>query len=490
MTDGVAQQTARSYGSSRVREAATIRLNPKLRWQITQVVADLITVFVTAMATYGFYLASGIGRGHYDPGVYLRLNLAFAVVLVFALHGYGAYREQQGLLRIEAVRQILRATFAGVLLTLGVSFLIKFPFVSRFTVVLLGPATVLALFAQRILMWKLRDRAREKAGDTTRVLIYGAGDTGRLLAQHLLDEHHLGLTPVGFLDDRQPLYGEDVKVGPGVNGKHLMVHGGEDRLREIVTTHDAEAVIIAMPSAPVERTNELISRIEALNIPFFFVPSAGDILISSLRLGRVAGIPVFTRRSADAPRAYLMTKRLIDVLGALLALFVTSPVLLVGAVAVRFSSPGPVFFRQMRVGLNGKPFTIYKLRTMSQEAPQYALHPDSSEDPRITRVGQCLRRLSIDELPQLFNVLKGDMSLVGPRPEMQFVVDKYDDTQRQRLTVMPGVTGLWQISADRAFKIHDNIQYDLYYAENRSVSLDLAILLSTPVVLLAKNRTM
>jgi lipopolysaccharide/colanic/teichoic acid biosynthesis glycosyltransferase len=150
-------------------------------------------------------------------------------------------------------------------------------------------------------------------------------------------------------------------------------------------------------------------------------------------------------------------------------------------ILVRFGSPGPVLFRQKRVGRNGKLFDLYKFRTMFVDAPQYEFSPKEAVDPRITRVGRFLRRTSFDELPQLLNVLKGEMSLVGPRPEMPFIVAKYSALHRQRLQVIPGITGLWQLSADRAFLIHENIQYDLYYIRHRSFFMDFAILLHTVV---------
>ncbi len=487
MAEGVAKQEVRSESETAPRREAQIRLNPRTSWQIAEICIDLVTVFMAAMGNYAFYLASGIGKGHYDPAIYLKLNLVFAAVAVFALHGYGVYRDELGLLRIEAVRKILRAVFAAVLLTLGISFLIKFPNVSRLTVLMLGPATILALIAQRLLVWKFRDRARVGTANGTNVLIYGAGETGRLLAQHLLDEHNLEMRAVGFLDDNAELHREMVKVSPGVNGERLPVLGGEGSISEAVRRAGAGAVIIAMPSAPSQRISYLISLLESRGIPFFFMPSAGDQLFSSLRLGRVAGMPMFTKRTPNATRLYALVKRAIDIFGSLGFLILTSPILAVSALLVRLTSPGPVFFTQTRIGLNGRPFTIVKLRTMHQEAPRYALHPQSSQDSRITKVGQWLRRLSIDELPQLYNVLKGEMSLVGPRPEMPFVVEEYNEIQRQRLAVTPGITGLWQISADRAFSIHDNIQYDLYYVERRSISLDLAILLYTPFALLAKK---
>jgi exopolysaccharide biosynthesis polyprenyl glycosylphosphotransferase len=321
------------------------------------------------------------------------------------------------------------------------------------------------------------------------VLIYGAGKTGRLLAQHLLEEHHLGLSPAGFVDDDHLLHGAEVKVGPGLKGRRIPVVGGADELIGLALRTRVAAVFLALPSASPRRIAAVIARLEAFRVPFFCVPHAGDLIFRTLSFGQLAGMPVFTRRLPAASPVYDAVKRLIDVAGALALVVVTSPLLLLGAVLVRLTSSGPVLFRQQRVGLNGELFTIVKLRTMRHDAPVYEVHPTRREDPRVTAVGAWLRRFSVDELPQLWNVLRGEMSLVGPRPEMAFIVAKYDEIQRQRMVVKPGVTGLWQISADRAFRIHDNIHYDLHYVENRCLSLDLAIMLMTPFVLLARNRT-
>jgi lipopolysaccharide/colanic/teichoic acid biosynthesis glycosyltransferase len=160
-------------------------------------------------------------------------------------------------------------------------------------------------------------------------------------------------------------------------------------------------------------------------------------------------------------------------------LILLAPILILIAILVRLDSPGPALFVQKRVGQGGERFDMFKFRSMHDGAPKYAPSPTSSSDPRITRIGRYLRRASLDELPQLVNVLMGTMSLVGPRPEMPFIVEGYDARQRQRLQVTPGITGLWQLSADRAYPIHENAAYDLYYIRNRSVSLDLSILIHT-----------
>jgi lipopolysaccharide/colanic/teichoic acid biosynthesis glycosyltransferase len=176
---------------------------------------------------------------------------------------------------------------------------------------------------------------------------------------------------------------------------------------------------------------------------------------------------------------YAIAKRWLDALIAGTSLVLLSPFLLVIAVVVKLDSDGPVLFSQQRVGYRGRPFWILKFRSMHVHAPKYHRSPANSEDFRITRVGRLLRRTSLDEIPQLINVLRGEMSLVGPRPEMPYIANTYTALQRERLDALPGITGLWQISPARALPIHHNMQYDLYYVAHQSLLLDLAILCRT-----------
>jgi lipopolysaccharide/colanic/teichoic acid biosynthesis glycosyltransferase len=184
--------------------------------------------------------------------------------------------------------------------------------------------------------------------------------------------------------------------------------------------------------------------------------------------------------STGAPFHYAVAKRTVDLTVSSVLILLLAPILFVITLLVWLDSPGPIIFVQKRVGRNGELFDMYKFRSMHTTAPRYALSPTESYDPRITAIGRFLRRTSLDELPQLINVFLGNMSLVGPRPEMPFIVRRYNPRQRQRLEVIPGITGLWQLSADRAFPIHENIHYDLSYIQNRSFFLDLAILIRTP----------
>ncbi|MFE4114875.1 sugar transferase [Priestia sp. YIM B13448] len=177
-----------------------------------------------------------------------------------------------------------------------------------------------------------------------------------------------------------------------------------------------------------------------------------------------------------------------DTTFASLALLLSSPILIVVSLLIKFDSKGPIVFKQSRIGLNGKEFKIYKFRTMYTNVPKEGKSPTSSEDARITNIGKFLRKTSLDELPQIINILKGEMSFIGPRPEQKSIVEKhYTDHERQRFLVKPGITGLWQISMDRTKAIHENLQYDFNYIENISLITDLKIIFKTVKVMLKSN---
>jgi lipopolysaccharide/colanic/teichoic acid biosynthesis glycosyltransferase len=197
-----------------------------------------------------------------------------------------------------------------------------------------------------------------------------------------------------------------------------------------------------------------------------------------LRLsGELVATPL--RRQESLHPGYAAAKRVCDIAGSLVLLTLLMPVLLLITVLIKLDSEGPAFFRQRRIGKDGEEFFIWKFRSMRANAPRYAPSPTSNLDSRLTSVGRLIRRISFDELPQLINVLKGEMSLVGPRPEMPFIVDSYTDFERERLAVRPGITGLWQVSPARALPIHENLQYDLHYIRHQNLMLDAAILLRT-----------
>jgi exopolysaccharide biosynthesis polyprenyl glycosylphosphotransferase len=287
------------------------------------------------------------------------------------------------------------------------------------------------------------------------------------------------LDPVALVDDNPAETGSTVFEMSYQRKKSAPVLQGP-LTRELITANDAAHVIIAIPSLPNYRFQEAVQEVTLAKATMAFVPTQSvrsDLLVHYEDLdGQL--VASFWE---NARTAYEVLKSIWDVIATIAILALTLPLFIVLAVLIKLDSPGPVFFLQTRIGLDGKPFRLWKFRTMLQETEPYDFSPKAATDPRITNIGKFLRRTSLDELPQLFNVLMGDMALVGPRPEMPFIVEQYSSVHRQRLRVKPGLTGLWQLSADRAYLIHENIQYDLYYIRNRNFFLDIAILLHTVV---------
>ena len=190
-------------------------------------------------------------------------------------------------------------------------------------------------------------------------------------------------------------------------------------------------------------------------------------------------VPLLTRYERRETFVHVAAKRCLDIVLSSVFLLIASPVFLISIFLIKRESMGPAFFIQERIGRDGRPFRMLKFRTMHQELSGDAPAPDSPYDARITRIGRYLRRYSLDELPQFLNVLAGEMSIVGPRPEMPFIVEEYGPMERERLRAKPGITGLWQISYARRGAIHENLDYDLFYIENQSVLLDIVIIALT-----------
>ena len=212
------------------------------------------------------------------------------------------------------------------------------------------------------------------------------------------------------------------------------------------------------------------------------------VLTERTGLGELDGIPIYSLGIGSISGWSKILKRAMDFTFSLIGIIISLPLWIIIPISIKLDSRGPVFFIQERVGEKGRIFNMLKFRTMRSDVHPFDYAPRSPDDPRITRVGRVIRRMSLDELPQLINVLKGDMSLVGPRPEMPFIVKKYQDWQRKRLEVKPGITGLWQIMGRKDLPLHENLEYDFYYIKNQSLLLDFVILIKTiPQVLLGRG---
>lgn len=265
--------------------------------------------------------------------------------------------------------------------------------------------------------------------------------------------------------------------------------GHADQLEEVVDDQEIEEVIIALDSSEHERLKQLVSRIQGRHIRIKIIPDMFDLLSGSIKMNNIFGAMLVAVDDEIMPFWQFVFKRIIDIVFSVFALVILSPLYIVLAILVKRSSPGPVFFKQERIGKNGVPFQIVKFRTMYMNAEKDGPQLSSANDPRITPIGRYMRKLRLDELPQFWNVLVGEMSLVGPRPERQFYINKIAKVEPQflQLTIVkPGITSWGQVKFGYAENVEEMIKrmkFDLLYIKNMSLALDFKILLYTVIII-------
>ncbi|TMF33955.1 MAG: sugar transferase [Chloroflexi bacterium] len=408
------------------------------------------------------------------------LLVLYAAGWVVVVAGQGLYRPRaRWSIRREATDVIRAAAIMGVA-TLSVLFLFKLPDVSRLFLLVLFPVQAAVTIATRVVIRLVMERLRREGRNLRYVLVLGADERAQEFAATLESHPELGLRIAGFLSDKpfQAIRSPWKRLG--------MLN----ELERILHSRIIDEVAICLPFEQWGLI-DAISRICEDEGKIVRIPM--DVLGRAISVGRVEeldGTPVFSLVSGPDRGMALATKRLVDVVASVLGLAVLSPVLAVIAIAIKLDGGGPVFFHQRRVGLNGRPFEVWKFRSMTidAEARLPAIRYGNeivghafklSNDPRVTRVGRFLRRTSLDELPQLWNVLVGQMSLVGPRPPLPAEVRDYDLWHRRRLSMKPGITGLWQVRARRAPRFDQWVAADLEYIDRWSLWLDLKILFRT-----------
>ena len=443
----------------------------------TEALIDLLTVCFAVVIGYLGYYNLHLGKHIlYSLKAVSGVAFGFAVIVVLMLDRVGAYNRGNGLLRIRETEQVMRVSIQAFLIVFAASFFTNV-LVSRWLLLISVTIVPLSLFVEKDLVYRLVRFLHSRGYGIEKVLIYGSGSTGRRVYSALRRSPKLGLDPVAFIDDDAAKVGTVVFEMSYDRRRSAPVIQGPVR-QELVTRYGADLVIIAIPLtshrffAAIQEA--LAAHARVAFVPSHFVPSG-----TLLDYDDIDGVLLARFGNGSHRRAYEAAKRIGDVLASLLIMTFGAPVFLLLTLLIMLDSKGPALFRQERIGRHGRPFHMYKFRTMYVDAPHYEYSPNASSDPRITRFGRFLRRTSLDELPQLLNVLVGQMSLVGPRPEMPFIVEQYTVAHRQRLEVKPGLTGLWQLSADRAYLIHENIEYDIYYIKNRNLFMDLAILIHT-----------
>jgi exopolysaccharide biosynthesis polyprenyl glycosylphosphotransferase len=443
-------------------------------WAVESMV-DAFAVCVSVLISYAGYVALAQYLGGYRPIHDLPLAaLILACVLVAMLARSGAYRSSAGLLRIRETARVLEASFFSAILLLpcAISYSAK---ASPWLLVAEFPLVTCILILEKHAIHSLFESLRRRGIGSRRVVIYGCGSSAHMLYAALTRSPKLGLWPVAVVDDGA----ETDTLSPSRYPRDVSYLHTASFGPALLKSSRAELVVMASRASSEEDHWFIMESCASACVDVAYAADTGCGHLAPVDYLDVDGHLIYGAHTVQPRYLYNLAMRTVDIVTAATLLVLASAPLLILAILVKLDSPGPILFRQRRVGKYGKSFTILKFRTMHADDCVDALTPRSSNDRRITRSGKWLRKTSLDELPQLLNVLVGDMALVGPRPEMPFIVAEYSEQQRTRLSVKPGLTGIWQLSADRSAPIHENIHYDLYYLKERSVAVDLAILLHT-----------
>lgn len=410
---------------------------------------------------------------------YLGFQIALTVCLLVMFRANGVYgrRRRQGW--VDEVSGLTSGTLLGLAAMIVAVFYVRPLGTSRLVFIYAAVVIDLFLSGARAAIRVWRSYLRRKGIGLRRVLVVGEGPLGRMIMQNIVAQPELGYLVVGFVDDesRQSL-------------GRLQFLGACASVSLLVTTHEIDEVIIALPSASHRKIAEILIACARQNVRFRIVPDFYELSLNQVDVTEINGIPLIGLRDPALPGSGQLLKRALDIVVASIGLIVASPFLLLFAIAIKLDSPGPILVCQTRIGRSGQSFKFYKFRSMRDRADQeLATLLDQNEadgpifkmrnDPRRTKVGRWLRRFSLDELPQLFNVLRGNMSLIGPRPPFPHEVEGYSEWHRRRLEVLPGITGLWQVSGRSDLPFDEMALLDIWYIENWSIGLDFKILLRT-----------
>jgi exopolysaccharide biosynthesis polyprenyl glycosylphosphotransferase len=411
---------------------------------------------------------------------HLGVFLVFAVLTVLSINSRGLHKVIERRSALDEALSLLQAVvFAAVLLT-ALLYVSKATDVSRLIVGSTAMVAFVALLSWRLAKRKVVHRQMVSGYGCRNVLIVGAGEAGRRLSRFLKANPQLGYRVCGFLDDE-----------PRTNATVL---GCTSDFESVAMANFVDEVVITIP-APNDAIRQILLTAREHKLGVKLVPGWLESLGWNCRVQQLGIFPVITLQEHHIPALSLALKRLIDIVFSACALIVLAPFFLVLAIVIRLDSKGEIIYRSKRVGRRGREFECYKFRTMVRDAeqrqPELELLNERTtilfkikNDPRLTRLGRWLRKYSIDELPQFWNVLKGDMSIVGPRPPIPSEVRRYQLEHLKRIDMTPGITGLWQITARCNPSFQKYLQCDLEYTSNWSLKLDLKIMLKTiPVVL-------
>ena len=430
--------------------------------------------------------------GLYPLTEYVWMLLFIIPIWAILFKVFRLYQSQRIESLYREIWQVFKALFIGNLLLASLIFLLKYYYISRPLVIVFALINFILMSVERVVL-RFSIRSIRKRGYNYRtMLIAGTNEGARKVAQVIEENKHWGWNIAGFVSESEE------KAPSEFNGYPVL--GAIEYVPELIREMVIDEIVFCVDKGELGRLKDVLETCEDMGITVRIVCNFFPMQFSKISLQTLEGTPFLTFSSIPTDELMLFTKRAIDLIFSLLFLILLSPLLLLITILIKLTSKGSVFFKQTRCGLNGRKFTFYKFRSMVYDAEKKRKQLESlnimsgpvfkiPNDPRLTKFGKFLRKFSLDELPQLWSVLKGDMSLVGPRPPIPEEVEQYESWQRRRLSMRPGITCIWQAYGRNIITdFNEWMKLDLQYIDNWSLALDFKILLKTiPAVILAKG---
>jgi exopolysaccharide biosynthesis polyprenyl glycosylphosphotransferase len=468
---------------------------PKYKYYFA--ISDIILLTISFLfAGYIFEVLNKVTHGQtiVNTQTFIVLFLVLSFIIIFEFNSL--YKIHLILSQAAHLTALVKSLFFGIIYIIIFSFLLKSSNIidSTLVIFIFSVSSLLLLFFGRIIILRNLYIKLNHKQFKRNVLIIGNGKSGQILATKLLFENPIGINIIGFLDESREI-NEEV-----VEGKKVL--GGLNDLEKIMASNKVNEILISNDDDDYEKLLAIIDQSQKFDVNVKVTSQLFDIVHKKLSTEKYGSIPVIETSNLYKTSISMYFKRISDIIASLLALIILSPLFMMIAFLIKVTSKGPVFFRQTRIGKNGKPFQFFKFRSMyvavgeDEERKKQMLefmktHQENTKiinDRRLTKIGKIIRKTSLDELPQLFNVILGDMSLVGPRPCLPYEYKHYDNWQKRRVSVLPGCTGVWQVSGRSSVSFKDSIILDLYYVNNMSPWLDLKLILKTlPVMILARG---
>jgi exopolysaccharide biosynthesis polyprenyl glycosylphosphotransferase len=459
-------------------------------FRLTLAAADAVLALLVVWGAVTFRSGQAFARPLDVSNSLPDTNLAIAVfvgIWIGVLWMHGLYRSRARLTNRGEIMVVLRATLVQIVITLSLLWVFKLPDVSRLLLIVVFPSLAVVAIGIRIVVREILVLARDRGRNVRYMLILGANARAKAFADLVESHAELGLVVIGHLK-------ADASDGGVVLKRPLL--GMIDDLEEILHRQIVDEVAICLPFSMEELIEQAAYLCEQEGKVVRMPVAPVERVLTAGRLETIDGVGVYSLANGPDRAVSLLVKRLLDMAGSAFLLVALSPVLALLAILVKSDSPGPALFRQERVGLHGRPFQVVKFRSMCSNAEEQLGELTRhnrikghafkvANDPRTTRVGRFLRRSSLDELPQLWNVLRGEMSLVGPRPPLPSEVANYDVWHRRRLSMKPGMTGLWQVDRRNDQEFDRWVEADLEYIDSWSLWLDFKIIARTVPAILA-----